>query len=186
MMNKNEFRQMKKDLEKFDEKRESIIQQSRIIIKLSKQIIFSLHRDDLPKAKSLMKEIEKCAAKLPKESYDTDINKVAMQEYVEAATYYYFITKGIIIGKKKLEVTTESYLRGLCDLSGELTRRAVKDVIKKNYKGAEKIRNLVEELYGMFLEFDLRNGELRKKSDQIKWSLAKLEDISYNLSMKKE
>ena len=29
--------------------------------------------------------------------------------------------------------------------------------------GAEKIKNFVEDLYGEFLKFDLRNGNLRKK-----------------------
>ncbi|MBT7927970.1 hypothetical protein HN695_06565, partial [Candidatus Woesearchaeota archaeon] len=32
---------------------------------------------------------------------------------------------------------------------------------------------------------DLRNGELRKKSDAIKWNLKKIEDILYDISMKK-
>ena len=73
---------------------------------------------------------------------------------------------------------------GLCDLSGELVRKAVNDVIKKNFKEAMIIKNLVEEIYGEFLELNLRNSELRRKSDQIKWSLKKLEDIVFELKVK--
>ena len=62
---------------------------------------------------------------------------------------------------------------GLCDLTGELGRKAVNEVIKKNFKQAEQIRELVDEIYGEFLKLNLRNSELRKKSDQIKWNLKK-------------
>jgi predicted translin family RNA/ssDNA-binding protein len=55
-------------------------------------------------------------------------------------------------------------------------------VINKNFGEALKIKEVVDEIYGEFLQFDLRNSELRKKSDQIKWSLKKLEEISYDLS----
>ena len=46
----------------------------------------------------------------------------------------------------------------------------------------EKIKNFVEDVYGEFLKFDLRNGQLRKKSDSIKWNLKKLEEILYDLN----
>jgi hypothetical protein len=34
------------------------------------------------------------------------------------------------------------------------------------------------------MKFDLRNGELRKKFDEIKWNLKKIEDIAYDIKMK--
>jgi hypothetical protein len=33
------------------------------------------------------------------------------------------------------------------------------------------------------LDFDFRSGELRKKSDAIKWNLKKIEDILYDLKL---
>jgi hypothetical protein len=47
-----------------------------------------------------------------------------------------------------------------------------------------KVKGVVEEIYGEFLQLNLRGGELRKKSDQIKWNLQKLEDMAYNISKK--
>jgi len=73
---------------------------------------------------------------------------------------------------------------GLCDLTGELVRKAVNDVIKKNFKQAMEIKDLVDEIYGEFLKFNLRNSELRRKSDQIKWNLKKLEDVVFELKLK--
>ena len=57
------------------------------------------------------------------------------------------------------------------------------DAIKKDFNSVLKIRLLVEEIYGEFLKFDLRNGELRKKSDAIKWNLNKLEDLVLSLNL---
>ena len=84
----------------------------------------------------------------------------------------------------QLKVDSESYLLGLCDLTGELVRKAVNEVIKKDYEAAVKIKDVVAEIYDEFLKFDLRNGELRKKSDQIKWNLKKLEDIVFEVKLK--
>ena len=74
-------------------------------------------------------------------------------------------------------------MSGLADLTGELGRKAVHDAIKKDFNSVLKIRLLVEEIYGEFLKFDLRNGELRKKSDAIKWNLNKLEDLVLSLNL---
>jgi len=73
----------------------------------------------------------------------------------------------------------------LCDLAGELVRKAVKDSIKKNFDSVLEIRDFVEELYGEFLKFNLRNGELRKKSDSIRWNLNKLEELALDVSKRK-
>jgi predicted translin family RNA/ssDNA-binding protein len=73
---------------------------------------------------------------------------------------------------------------GICDLTGELTRRAVSLVTKGKGKEVLVIKNFVEDIYGEFLKFDLRNGNLRKKYDSIKWNLKKLEEIMYDLSKK--
>jgi hypothetical protein len=55
-------------------------------------------------------------------------------------------------------------------------------VIAGKPKKALEIKDVVDEIYGEFLKMDLRNSELRKKSDQIKWNLKKLEEIAYDIS----
>ena len=184
MLDKKDFAKIKKYLEKEDAEREKVIQQSREVIKLSKQIIYSLHRDETKKAGSLLKKITKKAKNLSKNN-GTGIINVAHQEYVEAAAYYHFVKHKKILTRKQVGVSTESYLAGLCDLTGELVRRAVNDVIRKRFDDAADIKELVDEIYGAFLQFNLRGGELRKKFDQIKWNLKKLEDVMYDIKTKK-
>lgn len=186
MLNKQEFSKIRKEIEEFDNKREAIIQLSRNIINISKRIIYGLHRGDIKTATKYVKEIIKQKSNLDKTNIylDTNINKVAYQEYVEALAYFHYIKDKKIPTKSSLKVATDDYLMGLCDLTGELGRKAVHEVIKGHNKNALSIKKLVEDIYEEFLKFNLRNSELRKKSDQIKWNLKKLEDLVFDIKIK--
>jgi predicted translin family RNA/ssDNA-binding protein len=184
-IDKADFSRIRKELEKQEMKREGSISKSREIIKLSKQIIYAVHRNDMKKAGSIVSRIKRQISGLPKkESYDTGMINVAEQEYVEAVAYYSFVKGGKLPAVKGLGVNITNYLTGICDLTGELGRKAVNSVINGNFSEAMKIKGVVEEIYGEFLQMDLRNSELRKKSDQIKWNLKKLEEIAYDIRKK--
>ncbi|MBI2558707.1 hypothetical protein HYW20_05265 [Candidatus Woesearchaeota archaeon] len=186
MLNKNEFSRIREEMHRLDEKRENIIQLSREIITLSKQVIYAAQRNDLIQAGNIVKDIKEKVNKLKKINIDTDtnINSVAFQEYVEAVAFHEFVKNNKIPTRASLGVSAEDYLSGLCDLTGELVRKAIYDVIHKKFDEAEKIKELVHDIYGEFLKLHLRNGELRKKSDSIKWNLKKLEEVMYDISMK--
>lgn len=184
MISKNEFMEIRKELKAFEEKREEVIRKSRDIIMLSKQIIYSAQRGELKKAETLCASIRKAVKELPSGNYDTDMEKVAVQEYVEAVCFFEFVKNRKLLARKELEVNTENYLLGLCDLTGELVRQAVNAAINKRNEEALQIKEFVEELYGEFLQFDLRGGQLRKKADSIKWNLKKLEDLALDISVK--
>ena len=188
MLNKNEFKQIRDEMHKFDAKREDIINLSREIITISKQVIYAAQRNDLRTAQNAIKTIKEKINKLKKINIatDTNINAVAFQEYVEAVAFYEFVKNKNIPTRASLGVSAEDYLSGLCDLTGELVRKAVYDVIHKKFDEAAKIKELVHDIYGEFLKLHLRNSELRKKSDAIKWNLKKLEEVMYDISMKRQ
>lgn len=176
MIDKQEFTDIREELENIDNNREEIIQKSREILRISKLIIYSLHRDDTEKVDSLILEAKDKINGLSKENFDSNINKAAVQEYVEALCYNEFIKNGKILTRKELNVDTEDYLCGLCDLIGELERKAVNDIINNNLNKAIEIRELVDKLYGEFIMFNFRNGELRRKFDSIKWNLRRIDE----------
>ncbi|MBI5872120.1 hypothetical protein HZB88_03470 [archaeon] len=177
MINKKEFNGIRKEFEKFESKREQLIQTAREIIKLSKLIIYSLHRNESKKAEVYVKTIKKEIKKLPRESYDTAMHRTANQEYAEALCFYEFKVHKRLPTSKQLGIKSEDYLLGLCDLTGELVRDAVNEAIRKQHKAVREIHKFVDEIYGEFLKFNLRNSELRKKADSIKWNLKKLDEI---------
>ncbi len=177
MIDKKLTQNIQKELKDADDRREIVIQLSRDIIKESKLIIYGLQRDDSVD----LKKIETLVKKLKRES-QTGIENTAIQEYVEAICFYHYLHHKKILSYQELNVDVDSYLMGLCDLTGELMRMAVKDVIQKKYDRAREITSFVEELYGLFLQLDLRNGPLRQKADSIKWNLQKLEHLLLDIS----
>jgi predicted translin family RNA/ssDNA-binding protein len=48
------------------------------------------------------------------------------------------------------------------------------------------IKELVSEIYGEMIKFDFRNGDLRKKFDGIKYDLKKIEDLVFEIKIKKD
>lgn len=186
-VNSKELGTIEKELKTYDQKREDIISLSREIIKSSKIVINSLHRFDEKQAEKELSNIV-----LKKEKLDLQIKKtpalqsegsakVAYQEFAEAHMFFDFV-HGKKITKKTLKISTHNYLLGLCDLTGELGRYAVLSATKKDMKTVKKISEALYSMMDFFLRLNLRNSELRKKSDAIKWNLKKTEDILYDLS----
>ena len=181
------FAKLQKEFQDYDEEREKLIKKSRDVLKLSKQVIYSLHRDEVSKADTLVKEIgkelkelESIAKHSNKMAYEGSY-KIAVQEYVEAILYYNFVKTGKLVD---LKVLAEHYILGLCDLPGELTRRAVYMAGKGKTEEVSRIRDLVDEIYGEFLKFDFRDNEIRRKVDAVKYELRKMEDLMLDLKLK--
>lgn len=191
MLNKQDFKNMRKEYHDFDKKREELIKGSRSILKLSKQIIYSVHRKDMKNAKIVVAKITKALNALQKlvknnpKLETVGAYKVAVGEYAEALLYYHFIKDNKIPTHTQLKINTKHYLLGLCDLTGELVRKAVFLAGKGKYKDVIKIKNCVDEIYGEIIKFNIRNGDLRKKSDSIKYDLKKLEDLTLQIKLKR-
>ncbi len=186
MIDKQDFKKIRERLSKYDNSREELIKKARDVLKLSKQLIYTIHRKELGEADKLVinlkkekGELDKIAFSSKKLFYEGSYSD-ACQEYAEAMAYYGFVKNGKIPTISTLKVNEEDYLMGICDLTGELTRKAV-TIAHKDDKEVERIKELVEGIFGEFLKFDLRNSELRKKSDSIKWNLKKLEEVMYDL-----
>ncbi len=191
MIDRKCFEKIRLSLESYDKQREALIKKARVVLKLSKRLIYSLHRNNKKEAVKLKNQLEKEKSKLDRIAfskkgllYEGSYSEAA-QEYVEAVSYYNFINKCKIPSISSLRVNEEDYLLGICDLTGELARRAVM-IANKDVKRVEKIKDLVEDIFGEFLKLDLRNGNLRKKSDAIKWNLKKIEEVLYDSKRNKE
>jgi len=191
MINKNEWKKMKLELQAYDSKREELIKQSRVVLKKSKMLIYAIHRKDTKCINSLFKDVKQDKdnldkiAKVKSKLLDEGSYSAACQEYVEAAAFLEFEKSNSLPSAKKLGVSTSDYLMGLADLTGELTRLAVASAIKGQYEKVGYIKDFVAELWGEMLEFDFRNSGLRRKFDSIKYNLNKIEDIRYDIKMRK-
>ncbi|MBI5388999.1 hypothetical protein HZB01_01325 [Candidatus Woesearchaeota archaeon] len=192
MPTKNHSDMLKKALDDFDKQREEVIQAGRELTKLAKQAIYDVHRKDLKAAETKLSGCKKLILQLKKLGKQNPKLMVVgnysggMEEYAEAAAYYGFVKTGKIPSFDEIGVDdAEDYLGGLSDLTGELARKTVFCAIDRDDATVTRIRQAVDDIFGMFLQFNLRNGDLRKKADAIKWNLKKIEEIVYDLSLKK-
>jgi len=185
MIDKNDFKAMRLEFEKKEKTREEVIVKSREALKLSKHAIYSLHRDDVKEAKSQLAEARKIIALVSptKDVGDIGIFGEACEEFVEALSYYTFITESRLLTRKESGVDMDYYLPGICDLVGELVRKAINSCISADYASALKIRDFVSDVYAELLLFDFPNIPVRRKFDGIKYGLEKLEDLVLKLKL---
>ena len=178
---------IKATLEDKDNEREIVIKDSREILKSAKQAIFSLHRNDQASAKELL---EKSLA--AKKAIESKIENPrghsgsfsnSCEEYAEAALFLHFQEHQELLAFDNIDVTEEEYLGACADLTGELGRRAVLLATERKTEQVKQIRDFTDTLYGEFVKFDFRNGELRRKYDAMKYNLQKMERVLYDLEM---
>lgn len=190
MIDKKTFEAMRSEYEQFDKLREELIALSRLVLKSSKELIYSLHRNDFKQAKDKLKTaqdgVKKIEVLVKKEPHLVSVGAYsdALEEYVEACCYFFFLTEKRLPAPKELNVDTDIYLPGLCDLVGELVRKAINCAIKSDYQSALEIRDVVSQIYSELLLFDFRNSPVRRKFDGIKYGLEKLEDLVFQLKVR--
>jgi len=83
-----------------------------------------------------------------------------------------------------LHLDIEEYLLGLCHLSNELSRLAVNSVTSQDYARPVSIADFLNSLQTGFRMLNLKNDNLRKRFDSIKYDLKKVEEVVYDLSIR--
>ena len=173
-----------------DASREELIKKSREVLKCAKAAIYALHRRDVKGATALVASARSItmADLLPIVTANPTLRfgafSAAMEEYAEAAIFAAFLATGAIPTLASLEFCTkEEYLGGVMDFTGELNRYAVLRATERDMAGVQSCRNVLDALFSQLSMFDWRNGQLRRKFDAVKYTLKKLEQIIYELTL---
>ncbi len=183
------FSNLKRDYQQTISERRQIISASNAVLHDAKRVIFALHRRELKSAESSLKDIEERLKKLEKNFGYARLNQegaysAACEEYAEAKLFY------LVAGNKKLDkfkgvnLSTENYLGGLSDLLGEMARQAVNLAAEGKIKEVKALKNLADDIMAELVNFDM-SGYLRTKYDQARGHLRKLEQINYEISLRK-
>jgi len=192
MIDKKAFAAIRKDFEEYDMLREDLIKVSRQILKLSKAAIYDIHRNKiasaeagLKTAKALIADAEKMVAK------DSCLGSVGayhegLEEFAEASCYLGFAKEGVLPSSKEIGVDVHVYMPALCDLVGEVVRKAINSCIAGDFQTALKIKDFVAELYAELMMFDFPNSPVRRKFDAVKYGLEKLENLVLDLKLKEK
>lgn len=91
---------------------------------------------------------------------------------------------GMDTGLTSLHLDIEEYLLGLCNLCNELSRLAVNSVTSEDYSRPVRIAEFLNSLHTGFRLLNLKNDNLRKRFDSIKYDLKKVEEVVYDLSIR--
>lgn len=189
MINKKFIEQLKKEFDNHASEGRQIISLANAVLHDAKKAIFSLHRDDITEAGKTLGEIEAILKNLEdKFSFNRLMEegayKAAVEEYVEAKMFWLVMTGEKIDKIKEVRLDYESYLGGLCDLVGELVRWAIKMATDGEFKEVKKIHEIADDIMAELVEFDMRSY-LRTKYDQAKGHLRKIEQINYEVNLRK-
>ena len=180
-----DFNKLQHEIKGYDEEREKLIKKSRDVLKLSKQVIYAVHRGD--DADSLVKAMQKemnaldIIAKHSSQMLSEGSYKIAAQEFAEAMLYFHFVKTGTLTD---LKIPAEYFVLGLADLPGELVRKAVFLAGKGEVSKVIQIKDTIDLIYGELLKFDFRDNEIRRKVDGVKYDLRKMEDLVLDLKLK--
>lgn len=189
MIDQNDFAKINDEMQAYDEQREEVIKKSRDIGKLAKQAIFSLHRGAIEEAEGRLAGALKVAqALLPIIEREPTLRhggfSFGLEEYVEGVAFKVYLQEGRLITREEVApANNDEFLGGILDLTGELNQYAVARATARDKEAVQKARDLVDAPMGVFLQFDLRNGALRKKYDALKYCVKKLENTLYELSL---
>ncbi len=183
------MKKMRESLHAYATERREVIKESGDALHHAKRAIFAMHRNNIDEAEEKLKLAVKILTglmiKYKKDAEITDEGafKAAAEEYAEAVLFFQFIKTGKIGKISEMEIESEVYLAGLCDVPGELYRYAIKAATDKDIKTVKKCSAMAEEIIGELIEFNL-TSYLRTKFDQAKQANQKLEYVVYELSLK--
>ncbi len=189
MIKKPFLKQLKKNYDQAEDERRQIISRSNSVLHDSKRVIFSLHRDQIQTAEKSLQEIEKNLIDLDEKFGHTRLQqegayKAGVEEYVEAKMFFRVLTGKKVDKIEKINLEHDSYLGGICDLTGELIRRATNLAAQGKIKEVAKIQTAINEIMAELVEFNM-TGYLRTKYDQAKNNLRKIEQIMYDINIRK-
>lgn len=181
---------LKTDYRQREQERRQIISRSNDVLFQAKKTIFALQREELESAEEKLISMETILKKMEKDFGPTRLREegayhAAAEEYVEAKTLAAVVAGKKITPIKGLHLGYDSYLGGFCDLIGEMVRLATNRAAKGKYESVAEMKDKAEEIMNSLLDFDL-TGYLRTKYDQARGHLRKLEQMAYEIRLRKD
>ncbi|MCX8052397.1 MAG: haloacid dehalogenase [Armatimonadetes bacterium] len=164
-------------LDETNQVREDALRLSREVVRLSANSIRASHREDYEEAcvlkseaRAKVEETRELLRNKP-EVYFTGYVQDAQKEYAEAELTYAIIRELPLPRHNELLVEPAAYLNGLAEAIGE-SRRHVLDVLRYgNLERAERILNIMDEVYYALITFDYPDAVtqgLRRQTDMVR------------------
>ena len=167
---KSSLKGISKSLKASNESREFLIKNTRDVVILCSHSIIAAHKGDLKLARQKIKKAE-TVLKINQKKAKNEFQKYLItpeQEFVEAHSFLAIVENKEIPSLKSLKVSEEAYILGLLDCIGELKRFVLDNIRNGELKKADRIFNVMENLYQTlypFAMYDKIVREARRKLD---------------------
>ncbi len=185
------FSELKKRYEVFIKARRALISKGNSILSFSKQAIFAYQRGQIKEGDIFLKKAEKILKDVDKKFIKKDPSlllegslKSAQEEFVEAFLLQKIIQRKPLTPITGFNVNLESYFGGLCDVIGEISRYSVNLASSGEEKSVLYFRQQAENIMKELVKFNF-TGYLRTKYDQAKNSFKKIEEVYYDIKIKR-
>lgn len=182
IFDENYIQEIRSKFKELENVKDKIHEYSLKVNRLSKEIIYSIIRNDLGRASELKDEISKYIKELKDISQKYELRNMistSLQEYCEAIIFYEYLKSNRIPTHHELEVDEHSYIAGLAEFCGELLRKAVEEMIRNNLEFARNAKEIIEKIYLFMLKLELKSYELRKKLDYVSNILNRLTEYIF-------
>lgn len=202
---KKEIGALRERMDHRDKLRESLIKTCRDGQKAAKQAIFAMHRGDVKRASKLLSECEKCVKNdlIPILDEEPTLRygsfSGVLEEYVEGKLFYTWLhgdegsdAKGsnqqavgkiLLPDEIPLSISTEDYLGGLCDLTGEIGRFAVARGTARDKESVKLCLDSNKSIYMTLKMLGKLPKNISKKVGMVSKSVEKLERLLYEQSL---
>lgn len=157
---------------------------------LAKQAIFAAQRGAMSESETLLAEARSLllqGRKVARHVQDAEQQgsyRAALEEFVEARLFWEFLEHGKVTKITLVPVPLETYLAALSDMVGELARYGVRQATSGDKISVQELAQAAEVIVAELARMNL-TGYLRTKFDQARQHLRRLEDIKYDLSLRR-
>ncbi|KAL7536333.1 hypothetical protein ACHAXR_007913 [Thalassiosira sp. AJA248-18] len=202
---KKEIGALRERMDHRDKLRESLIKTCRDGQKGAKQAIFAMHRGDAKRASKLLDDCEKCVKNdlIPILEEEPTLRygsfSGVLEEYVEGKLFYTWlhgdegnakngsneqaVGKILLPDEIPLNISTEDYLGGLCDLTGEIGRFAVARGTARDKESVKLCLDSNKSIYMTLKILGKLPKNISKKMGMVSKSVEKLERVLYEQSL---
>lgn len=157
--------------------RDQALQQTRLLTRHCANAIRAVHRDDDKLAHDHLNEASLLVDELNKNKSDyadlfyAGYTQDALKEYAEATITQALIQQEPLPTPEEIKIEYATYLKGLAEAAGELRRRCMDILRHNNIEEAERLLNIMDEIYAVLVTMDYPNaitGGLRRLTDIVR------------------
>jgi translin len=176
LFSKSELAGLQQKLTDYDKTREKLLEVTRKTTRLASWAIVQIHRGEMAKAKTTLREAEESIAEMRglldqrSEFKQVGYVIVAFQEFSEARILLGYASRKKLLSQREVDVDWMPYLLGLLDFIGELRRMTMDQLKAGKLREAQETFESMEALFEDLLSLDRTSivPTFRRKMDVAK------------------